>query len=503
MPSPLSFSARAIWERWRLPLAIFFTCMIVYLFFWSGHHYSIDGVVMFEYAKTLLFQHSFQMNPPLAWGTDMTVSKWPIGLTLLYMPILALLSVTAFRGNAEIRVIPHGSGVGYGLALMENRPYLFGSLVNPVITATTAVLVYFLGLQMGLSKRKACLAALIFGLISPAAVYTRFDYAQPLAGLLIAASVLCFLSARTRHSHKELILAGCFLGFGILTRPELALFVAAPMTILALFFSWDAAKGGWERVKTMLYFAVPLAAFVFLNQAINAMRFGGWLSVGYQPTSEFNFAPEHFLTAFLGNIISPGRGVFFFFPVAFFAILGVFSAWKKDRWSAALWTAILAGSFVFYATWDNWSAGLSWGPRFFIPILPIFSLLGVVGLNAALRRVRIVPWLIFAACCAFGGAATLQAMIFDFVGFYSSFHLTDAQFMLGWIYFRTAYSPLFQGWGYLTNLEHYDLFFLQRLEVVGYRVALGMIALGAILMTVFWARFFARKESVNFPAAVD
>lgn len=32
-------------------LAVFLTCLVVYSLFFSGRHYSIDGVVMFQQAK--------------------------------------------------------------------------------------------------------------------------------------------------------------------------------------------------------------------------------------------------------------------------------------------------------------------------------------------------------------------------------------------------------------------------------------------------------------------
>ena len=192
------------------PALIFLTCSVVYFIFWSGHHYSVDGVVMFEYAKALLFKGSLFIDPPLIWGTRFVTSKWPIGLSILYMPVLAILASTVFRGDPHIFTIPNDPSSVYSSSLFFNRPYMYSAWINPLVTALTAVLVFSLGLSLGLTKRQSCIAALIFGLFSPAAAYARFDFAQPLASLLLLAAVLFFTQARNSLIKKKVAVFRCF-----------------------------------------------------------------------------------------------------------------------------------------------------------------------------------------------------------------------------------------------------------------------------------------------------
>ena len=204
-----------------LQLAVGATCLLFYMLFWSGHHYSIDGVVMFQYAKALWFHHSFKMTPPVVWGSyQIAAPRWPIGMSLAYVPVLAVLSATIFAGDASFQQIPYKAGVAYNPELLSNRPYLYSSILNPVVTALSAVVLYELAIELGLSRRRAAASALIFGVASPAAVYAKLDFAQPLASLFLLAALLLLLRGQRGHSAGQLLWSGVSLGCSALVRPE-------------------------------------------------------------------------------------------------------------------------------------------------------------------------------------------------------------------------------------------------------------------------------------------
>ena len=149
----------------------------------GGHHYSIDGIVMFQTAKRLFFHRSLVLDPSVLWGaTVIRASKWSLGLTLAYLPLLALAS-PLFYWVPSLQEIPYNPSLPYNPALYSNLPYLLCSWLNPLITAITGCLVFRLARLLGLTPRWAVAAALAYGVASPAAAYARFDFAQPLAGL--------------------------------------------------------------------------------------------------------------------------------------------------------------------------------------------------------------------------------------------------------------------------------------------------------------------------------
>ncbi|PYS11895.1 MAG: hypothetical protein DMG15_16180 [Acidobacteria bacterium] len=73
---------------------------------------------------------------------------------------------------------------------------------------------------------------------------------------------------------------------------------------------------------------------VLLNQAINFLKFGSWLSAGYPLSYYLVFDPQHWLTAFVGNLVSPGRGILFFFPASILSVVGIKKMMKTHRWFA-------------------------------------------------------------------------------------------------------------------------------------------------------------------------
>jgi hypothetical protein len=473
---------------------IFLTCMGVYILFWSGHHYSIDGIIMFEYAKALLFQHSYVMNPPVVWGGIYPVSKWAIGQTLMYIPILALLSATVMAGRPNIQQIPYRAGELFYFKLMDNPAYQVSSLVFPILTAATAILVYVLGLQVGLTRKWSAAAALVFGLASPVAVYARFDYAQPLASFLLLLTIV-FAIQLARRRYLGSILSGISMGFAILTRPETLFYGGLALLIITLSARFTGEPTDrFVPVRRVLLLFLTIGGFVLINQAINALRFGSPLAIGYQVPSgnRFVFDFAHLAKAVAGNLFSPGRGLFLFFPLSLFSTWGLIQVWKQSRRIAFALGSIPLLALALYSAWYDWSAGISWGPRFLIPVLPYVTVLAFFGLYQA-GRIPPKLWqgtgglLIFA-----GWSINLQGQLFDFLGFYASRKLSPAEIILGDYQFGWHFSPILAGWKW--GIEHFAIdSYLIRNMLDGNLLATVLIAaiLGCLLvLALIWMIYF-------------
>src|SRR6266849_6237971 len=86
---------------------LLFVLLLIYTLTMSGHHYSVDGMAMYQQSKTLLFQHTFRFSPPFVWGdyrADFTL--WPEGLSIVYLIPLALFSYVILPNNPSFRIIP-------------------------------------------------------------------------------------------------------------------------------------------------------------------------------------------------------------------------------------------------------------------------------------------------------------------------------------------------------------------------------------------------------------
>ena len=107
----------------RLTIWLGIALFAYYLLILGGHQYSIDGIVMFQSAKRLLFHHSLVLDPPVRWAGDIHLSKWSVGMTLAYVPVLALWS-PLFHWLPALQEIPWNPAVAYYPHLYQNLPYL-------------------------------------------------------------------------------------------------------------------------------------------------------------------------------------------------------------------------------------------------------------------------------------------------------------------------------------------------------------------------------------------
>src|SRR5258708_36321525 len=75
----------------RIPIEALVTLalLIVYTVVYSGRFYSPDGMVMFRQAESIVFDHSIHFRYPV-WGLGpINDSSYGIGLSLVYVPLLA------------------------------------------------------------------------------------------------------------------------------------------------------------------------------------------------------------------------------------------------------------------------------------------------------------------------------------------------------------------------------------------------------------------------------
>jgi hypothetical protein len=445
-------------SKMSVAITIFITCFIFYLLFSSGHHYSIDGMAMFQYAKSLWFDHSFKMNPPIRWDEyEFAIPQWSIGLSLAYVPLLVFLSKTIFWGDTSIQKIPDPAGINYAHEMLHDRSYQYCSVLNPTTTALSAVILYLLCVELGLPNKRSCATALTFGLISPAAVYAKFDFAQPMASLLLLLTFFFLLKAGKNRSVLNLGIAGICMGLAILTRSEFMLF--APILALSVYFmpageNSRNMRGHVTALRKLFAFGFPLCGMVTLNQSINFLKFGSWLHTGYPLAYYLIFSLKHWSTAFVGNLISPGKSIFLFCPVSILSLVGVRKLVTIDRWFGGTVLAFLVGTFLFYPIWRAWDGGLSWGPRYLIPTVPYLFLLAYLALPPVLTvQYRFVVGVLL----TLGAIATLQGILFDFVDFYGSLGLSPAQIEQRLYHFSLFMSPLFSGWRGLVHLTSYDV----------------------------------------------
>src|SRR6185312_5109822 len=168
------------------------------------------------------------------------------------------------------------------------------------------------------------------------------------------------LDASARASAARAAAAGVVIGFGWLTRHEMAL-VLLPFVAFILLDARD--KGiGWRLASAFV--ACACAGGVVWGW-YNFVRFGSPLSVGYTPSTDFS--------GYAAFLVSPAGSVLIFAPIVLLWIFGLFRANAMSTARRVLLAGPLVVFYLFYGALADWAGGRSYGPRYLVPALMLLA----------------------------------------------------------------------------------------------------------------------------------
>ncbi len=356
-------------RRLSMLICLFLFLFFIYLLAFSGIFHSSDAVSMFCVTESLVKRGGFSVSP-MWWmgpafrnpGLDGELySKYGLGQSLLAAPLYWLAMQ-----------IP---GLGHVQTVM---------LFSAFVTALNAVVVFLYVLAVTRSQSVALLVALIFGLCTPAAVYAKHFFSEPLVALGLTLAAYFLLLYRERGGPAWALAAGAALALTILTKAvNLA---AAP--VFALYAFWP--RGGGRRrgldcsndlsryynplASTSLdigLFGLPLVVALLTIALYNYLRFGHVLETGYQNVS---FSTP-LLKGVYGLLLSPGKGLFLYSPILGLALLSIPALFRRQRAEAILIALLFVIYCVLFGTWYSWRGGVTnWGPRLIVPLCPLLAM---------------------------------------------------------------------------------------------------------------------------------
>jgi hypothetical protein len=363
-------------RRRELLAALGLAC--VYLAFASGHYQSIDGMIIFHQARSILYDRSLVFREPILWDGAITTSKYGIGLSLLYLP-----GLLAFSWLEPYVHVPRPIEMDYGRLYVDPVYAAVGIPLQICIAVFSAYLVARFCRTLGVSRLHALWGLALYGLASPALSYARGDYAQPLIGLFwIGGLYAAYLHVQTGR-RREVTLACIAVFGGVLTRPvEGVLLVPAVLLILM--------SGSTSNFKARLRAIVPVVGAALLagvvTLIVNFGRYGSPFSGGYAAEG-WSANPAVGLGGFL---FSPGRGLAWAFPAVLLAPLGIRALARTHRTSAVALSALCVALLLIMSGWHAWWGGVNWGPRLLVPMLPLLAVLAAAGISELPPRSRII-----------------------------------------------------------------------------------------------------------------
>jgi hypothetical protein len=329
-----------------------------------------DSLLVSGSLETPQMEWDQQRTPPQnIFGPDGGLySKKSIGPSLLALPFYALGKGLAGWGAVQLAL-----------------------LANALVCAATAVIFLQIGRSLDLEEGHALTGALLVGIATPLLPYARTLFSEPLAALGLALALWGALAERrnTASGLSPLPVLAAGAGISLLILAKFSNLVAAPFFALYLAVVWFAALPTVPR-QTRLYRALLFGASAGLGLAItlayNWLRFRTLLGFPLEPYELFN---TPLLTGLAGQLVAPGKGLFWYMPLAWLVVFSV-GWWRREKrwWDAMLALSATASLLVVYALWYDWPGGRAWGPRMVIVVVPAVALLALPALADVGKRSR-------------------------------------------------------------------------------------------------------------------
>lgn len=284
-------------------------------------------------------------------------SRYPVSVAVLVTPLY--LPVNWWLQHQQI----DDDDVRFRLAVV-----LMERIVAALIAAASVSLVFLAAVTIT-DRRRAAVVALLYAFATPTwAISSQALWQHGPAELALAGLGVCLVSADTR---RAAVAAGGLASLSVLARPTMAIFA-----MLAALYMWRE-----RRARLVAFLIVPLAGLLLAAAYFNARL----LHFVAPAVPRGAFGPPR-LTALLGLLASPNRGLFVYVPLAALAVPTLLRPpAAAPRW-VTVYARIGVGAYLLlYSAWSGWWAGHSYGPRFLTDLMPVLAL-GAIPVGERLWR---------------------------------------------------------------------------------------------------------------------
>lgn len=327
--------------------------------------------------------------------TGMWYSQYPIGTALAWVPFF---------------LIAHGISLLFGLPTTgyTNIYYWFVNIGSSLL-AFGAVFASFFFLKKRFNEQIAFWSVLT-GFLATNLVYYTFIEAtmsHAVQFFVVTLFLLLWFTLREKQYLKWFIL-GLFASWIFMVRLQDGILWLLPAVTSLLWYIQYIRKNEWKSVLPLLYgnllFVVGILIALIPQLLVNSAYHHSVLTFVKSYTGSFVASQWWFG---LNVLFSSDSGLFFWTPIAFLGILGLFLKSKYIR-SSQRWQLLLVFVLQVIITgfWNGWNSAQSFGQRFFVGYVFLFML----GLSILQER---IPWKkllqsIFIVYIVFNGILLIQ-----------------------------------------------------------------------------------------------
>jgi hypothetical protein len=363
--------------RVRSAMVVFAGALSLYTLTAGGSLTSTDAVVAFDLTASLVDRHSIALSGNILGleanrGVDgRFYSQYGIGHSLYNVPFYlagkTVQHLVARRIGKPDTVLKAAVALG-----------------SAVAAAACVLLVWLLASSLGADARGALVAAGSAAIASPLWPYSKFGFSTALTAAILLGAAWFLTEAVNRRRVWPAAAAGAVLGFGWLTRHEMAL-ALLPFVAFLVLSAPDAPSrrrvqrsrnGSSGRMPSHFAISAPawrqVAALLGCACAggglwmwYNAARFGSPFSVGYAPRFDY--------WGYVAFIVSPAGSVLLFAPIAVVWLAGLFTSRDIGAARRVLLVGPLVVFYLFFGALADWPGGRSYGPRYLVPALLLLA----------------------------------------------------------------------------------------------------------------------------------
>jgi hypothetical protein len=340
----------------KIKMLIFLFFVLVYFTTSKGNVEVIDTSFSIATATALIEKGNFDIGSEAKSGGTPKYSKYGPGLGFVLIPFVVA-----------------GQFLG-GLLNQPLAPTLIVSFYNIFFGAGSCALFYCLIRRLGGPARISFFMTLILGLCTLSWRYSVWDFSEATQMFFLLFSILFIL----RGSRRDLLLASFSCAFLIIIKVVYITYV--PLLLLYIF--WDHCKKTDIKnglVSSAIFSLVIISALSFLLY-LNSIRFESVLEFGYGAEAT-KFSISGIWNNSYKLFFSINKGLFIYSPILLIGMLGYTRLVKIRKKETLLFLSLIITNLLITSMWHGWGGGWSWGPRFLVPLVPLWLLPLFLSLN--------------------------------------------------------------------------------------------------------------------------
>lgn len=375
----------------RAGALLFALAALVYAVTAPGHMQTGDNRAELAVAESIVARGDFTVGPappfvfiPYVSSTDgVPYASYGIGASIVLLPAALIGTLADCPGHGCPASVQHATDFA-------------ASFVGAFFAALAVTVLFLFALDLGAGIKSAVALALLFAFATIEWAYAHDAYDIGPASALALLALFTLHRGLQRNHGGWIVASGCAMGFAVLTRLPIAVFLPVFGGYLLISVTLVGARAQlWrEAVTYVLEWGAPIALSLAVMGWYNWSRFGSPLNGGQGGNGEIAFSTP-LLTGLMGQLVSPGKSLLLFSPPLLIGVAALPAFMRRHVGLGLVILSAAAINLVFFGRYYEWAGDYAWGPRYTVPLtglllLPAISLLSTWRRQPLVARVGLI-----------------------------------------------------------------------------------------------------------------